>query len=126
MKVWDVYNNSSEATIDFIVVSSAEFAFQHLLNYPNPMRNQTTFSWETNQVNQSQEVEIRIFTLSGDLVKTLRQTIYSQGYRAATIVWDGTQDNGGQISSGMYVYQLQLILSDGTSKRQTSKLVVIR
>jgi len=126
VKVWDVYNNSSDASIEFIVVSSGEFALQHLLNYPNPMRNQTTFSWETNQVNQPQEVEIRIFTLSGNLVKTLRQTIYSQGYRAATIAWDGTQDNGGQISSGMYVYQLQLIMSDGTSKRQTSKLVVIR
>ncbi len=126
VKVWDVYNNSSDASIEFIVVSSGEFALQHLLNYPNPMRNQTTFSWETNQVNQPQEVEIRIFTLSGNLVKTLRQTIYSQGYRAATIAWDGTQDNGGQISSGVYVYQLQLIMSDGTSKRQTSKLVVIR
>lgn len=126
MKVWDVYNNSSDASIDFIVVSSAEFAFQHLLNYPNPMRDQTTFSWETNQVNQTLEVEIRIFTISGNLVKTLKQTINSQGYRNASIKWDGTQDDGRKISSGMYVYQMLLMIPDGTIKRQSSKLVVIR
>lgn len=126
MKVWDVYNNSSDATLDFIVVSSAEFALQHLLNYPNPMRDQTTFSWETNQVNQPVEVEIRIFTITGNLIKTIRETIYSQGYRANSIEWDGTQDNGRKISSGMYVYQLQLMIPDGTAKRQSSKLVVIR
>ena len=126
VKVWDVYNNSTDASIDFIVVSSAEFAFQHLLNYPNPMKDQTTFTWETNQVDQSMEVEIRIFTLNGRPVKTIQQTIYSQGYRAASIQWDGTQDDGRKICSGLYVYQVQLMIPDGTAKRQTSKLVVIR
>jgi len=126
VKVWDVYNNSTDASIDFIVVSSAEFAFQHLLNYPNPMKDQTTFTWETNQVNQAMDVEIRIFTLNGRPVKTIQQTIYSQGYRAASIQWDGTQDDGRKICSGLYVYQVQLMIPDGTAKRQTSKLVVIR
>ncbi len=126
VKVWDVYNNSTEATIDFVVVSSAEFAFEHLLNYPNPMRDQTTFTWETNQVNQYQEIEIRIFTITGNLVKTIKETIYSQGYRNTSIHWDGTQDDGRKISSGLYVYQLQLMLPNGTAKQQSSKLVVIR
>ena len=126
VKVWDVYNNSTDASIDFIVVSSAEFAFQHLLNYPNPMKDQTTFTWETNQVDQSMEVEIRIFTLNGRPVKTIQQTIYSQGFRAASIQWDGTQDDGRKISSGLYVYQVQLMIPDGTAKRLASKLVVIR
>jgi len=126
LKVWDVYNNSSDATLDFIVTSSAEFALQHLMNYPNPMRDQTTFTWETNQVDQPAEVEIRIYTLTGNLVKTIKQTIYSQGYRTAFIEWDGTQDDGRKVSSGMYVYQLQLMIPDGTAKRLSSKLVVIR
>ncbi|MDP1621559.1 MAG: type IX secretion system sortase PorU [Bacteroidales bacterium] len=126
VKVWDVHNNSSEASIEFIVVSSAEFALQHLLNYPNPMKDQTTFTWETNQINQPVEVEIRIFTLNGNPVKTLRQNFYSQGYRSASVKWDGTQDDGRKISTGMYVYSVQLMIPDGTVKRQTSKLVVIR
>ncbi len=126
MKVWDIYNNSTDATIDFIVVSSAEFGFQHLFNFPNPMKDQTTFSWETNQVNQQLEMEIRIFTLTGSLIKTLRQTIYSTGFRATSIQWDGTQDDGRKISTGLYVYQAQMMIPDGTARRITSKLVVIR
>ncbi|MEI7896323.1 MAG: type IX secretion system sortase PorU [bacterium] len=126
VKLWDVHNNSTDATIDFIVVSSVEFDFRHLLNYPNPMKDHTTFAWETNQVNQPLNVQIRIFTLSGSPVKTIEQTIYSQGYRSASIQWDGTQDDGRKISSGMYVYQVQLMILDGTVKQLTSKLVVLR
>lgn len=126
VKVWDVHNNSTDASIDFIVVSSAEFAFQHLLNFPNPMTDHTTFTWESNQADMPLEVEIRIFTINGSPVKTLKQTIYAQGFRPASIEWDGTQDNGQKISSGFYLYQVQLMLPDGTAKRQSSKLVVIR
>lgn len=126
VKVWDVHNNSSEAGIEFVVVSSAEFALQHLLTYPNPMKDQTTFAWETNQVDQPLEVEIRIFTLNGRPVKTLKQNFYAQGYRSASVHWDGTQDDGSKISSGLYVYSVKLMIPDGTVKQQTSKLVVIR
>ena len=126
VKVWDVYNNSTDATIDFVVVSSVEFAFEHLMNYPNPMQDHTTFAWETNQINQPLAVELRIFTINGSPVKTLKQTFYAQGYRSASIQWDGTQDDGRKISSGLYVYQVQLMIPDGTTKRLSSKLVVLR
>jgi len=126
VKVWDVYNNSTDASIDFVVISGSEFAFENLLCYPNPMKDQTTFTWETNQVNQPIGVEIRIFTLNGNPIKTIQQTVYSQGFRSAFIKWDGTQDNGRKISSGLYVYQVQLTIPDGTTKQLVSKLVVIR
>ena len=126
VKVWDVYNNSTSSTINFVVASSAQTALQHLYNYPNPMIDHTTFAWECNQVNQPMEAEVRIFTLTGDLIRTLRQNYYSQGFRTNTMTWDGTRDNGGKISSGMYVYRLNLTLEDGTTNQLTSKLVVIR
>jgi hypothetical protein len=126
LKVWDVYNNSSEASIEFIVVPTAEFAFRHLFNYPNPMRDHTAFSFETNQVSQDLEVELRIYNLFGALLKTIRQTVYAQGYRVEPINWDGTTDQGWKISSGTYVYQMAVMLPDGTTSRLSSKLVVIR
>jgi len=126
MKVWDVYNNSSEATLDFVVVSSAEFALEKVMNYPNPMVDHTTFSWQTNQVDQPLEVEVRIFTLGGDLIKVLREHYTGTGFRTVNLAWDGTQDDGRKISSGMYVYEVQLFIADGTAKQKTSKLVVIR
>jgi len=126
LKVWDVYNNSSETGIDFLVIPSAEFAFQHLINYPNPMKDHTTFSFETNQVNQTLDVEIRIYNLYGALLKTIRKNLYSDGYRVEPVSWDGTTDQGWKISSGTYVYHVLMTLPNGTSSHLSSKLIVIR
>jgi hypothetical protein len=126
LKVWDVYNNSSEAGIDFVVVSSSEFAYEHLYNYPNPMRDHTTFSFETNQVYENLEVEIQIFTIYGRLIKTFRRSLYTSGYRIEPITWDGTTDAGSKVDSGTYVYRVLVTSADGNTHQQTSKLVVIR
>jgi hypothetical protein len=126
VKVWDVYNNSTSKDIEFVVASSEEFVLQHLYNYPNPMWDKTTFSWETNQIDQPVGVEIRIYSLTGELINILRENFNSQGYRNTSITWDGTRERGGKISQGIYVYQIRLQLSDGAVAKQTSKLVVIR
>jgi hypothetical protein len=124
-KAWDVYNNSSEATIEFIVVSSAEFALQHLMNYPNPLKDHTTFSFEFNQTSSALYAEIMIYSINGNLIKTIHQQINSNGYRSQQIEWDGTTDGGGKIYSGIYVYILKLTLPDGSAVHQSSKMVVI-
>ncbi|HZX62699.1 MAG TPA: FlgD immunoglobulin-like domain containing protein, partial [Bacteroidales bacterium] len=126
LKVWDVYNNSSEASIDFLVVSSAQLAVQHLFNYPNPFFDRTTFSFEYNQPNTELNVQIDIYSLTGQKVKTLRQPLYSNGYRANAIEWDGAGDNGARIGSGTYVYSVRVTMPDGSSIHKSSKLVVIR
>jgi hypothetical protein len=126
LKVWDVYNNSSDASIEFLVVSSAQLAIQHLFNYPNPFFDRTTFSFEYNQPNTDLNIQIDIYSLAGQKVKTLRQPIYSNGYRANTIEWDGASDTGARIGSGTYVYNVRVTMPDGSSTYKSSKLVVIR
>jgi hypothetical protein len=126
VKVWDVFNNSTLAGIDFVVVSSSDPVMEHLYTYPNPMRDHTTFSFEINQVNQSAEAEVRIYSLTGRLVTTLRKTIFLGGYRNDIIEWDGTSEGGFRIDSGVYGYTLKLTMPDGTVLQNSSKLVVIR
>ena len=125
-KAWDVYNNSSDATIEFVVASSAGFALQHLMNYPNPFLEHTTFSFEYNQASSTLEAEIMIYSLDGNLIKTIRQQIYTNGYRSQQIEWDGTTDSGRKIAGGIYVYALTLKLPDGAKVHQSSKMVVLR
>ncbi len=126
VKVWDVYNNSADATLDFLVVSSANLALQHLMNYPNPFQNNTTFSFEFNHPNTDIDVLIMIYSFSGKLIKTINQTVNTTGYHASTIEWDGTDDNGAKISTGTYLYQLKIRLQDGHEEKQIAKMVVIR
>lgn len=126
LKVWDVYNNSSDASLEFLVVSTPQLAVEHLFNYPNPFFDRTTFSFEYNMPNTDLNVQIDIYSLNGQKVKTLRLPLYSNGYRANTIEWDGSADTGGKIGSGTYVYYVKVTTPDGATAYKTSKLVVIR
>jgi hypothetical protein len=126
LKVWDVFNNSSEAVISFFVHESDEFILDKLYNYPNPFRDRTTISFQSNQTNMEVEVEVRIFTLYGKLMRTIRKTQYIHGYRIEPIEWDGTADGGWKVSTGTYIYRVAVKLPDGTINAQSAKLVVIR
>ena len=126
LKVWDVFNNSSEASISFVVHSSGSFVMDHLFNYPNPFQDKTTISFESNQTNMQVDVEVRIYTVYGKLLRTIRKTPYIHGYRIEPVEWDGTADGGWKVSTGTYVYRAIVTLPDGSKNSATSKLVVIR
>ncbi|NQV02250.1 MAG: type IX secretion system sortase PorU [Bacteroidia bacterium] len=126
LKVWDVFNNSSEAVISFVVYNTEEFMMEHLYNYPNPFQEKTTISFETNQTNLNVEIEIQIYTIYGKLLKTIRKTQFIHGYRIEPVVWDGTADGGWKVSTGTYVYRAIVKLPDGSINTATAKLVVIR
>ncbi|MGB1041658.1 MAG: type IX secretion system sortase PorU, partial [Flavobacteriales bacterium] len=67
-KSWDVHNNSSDNTIDFVVVENAELSIDHVLNYPNPFTTRTQFFFEHNQSCEFLQVQVQVFTVSGKLV----------------------------------------------------------
>lgn len=126
LKVWDVFNNSSEAVISFVVYNSGNFVLRHLYNYPNPFQDKTTISFETNQTNINVDVEIMIYTIYGKLVKTIRRTEFVNGFRIEPVEWDGMADGGWKVCTGTYVYRATVHLPDGSMNTATSKLVVIR
>ncbi|MCF6279456.1 MAG: type IX secretion system sortase PorU, partial [Flavobacteriaceae bacterium] len=76
---WDTYNNTSCATLSFVVVSDADMVLDNVLNYPNPFINHTEFWFNHNKPNEPLEVQIQIFTVSGKLVKTINQLVQSTG-----------------------------------------------
>lgn len=125
MKVWDVYNNSSRATTEFVVSKSAELALDHVLNYPNPFTTHTSFYFEQNQCCQTLEVELQVFTVSGKLVKNFSQFMYADGYRSSPIEWDGRDDYGDKIGKGVYIYRLKVKTSTGQTAEKFEKLVIL-
>ncbi|MBL4715120.1 MAG: type IX secretion system sortase PorU [Bacteroidia bacterium] len=125
-KVWDVYNNSSDAYTEFIVASSAEMALDHVLNYPNPFTTSTRFFFEHNKPGQILDVQVQIFTVSGKLVKTINTEIVTIGNRVDSINWDGKDDYGDNIGKGVYVYQIKVkSVDDGTYANKIEKLVIL-
>lgn len=126
LKAWDVHNNSSSATLDFVVAESSTIALDHVLNYPNPFTTHTDFYFEHNQVCTSLDVRLQIFTISGKLVKTIEQQVLQDGFRSNPIPWDGTDDFGDRIGKGVYVYHLEVRNEEGQTAEQYEKLVILK
>ena len=108
IKAWDTYNNSSETTLNFVVVSDALLNLENVLNYPNPFVNYTEFWFNHNKPNEPLEVQVQIFTVSGKLVKTINRNIQTTGNLSRSITWNGLDDFGNKIGKGVYVYKLRV------------------
>ncbi len=126
VRVWDVYNNSSKATIHFQVVSSSSISIEELFNYPNPVGDQTTFSFQHNQSEEDMQVQLEIYDMQGRLVNVLEDKVLAGGYHSNNIRWDVTDAQGNALSKGMYLYRLLLKTDAGKTAEKTAKLVVVK
>jgi len=71
-------------------------------NYPNPFNAQTTIRY---QLPKAGKVVLKIYNTLGQTVRTLVNADKKAGYHA--VLWDGINDEGSMVSSGIYIYQLQ-------------------
>ena len=128
VRAWDVYNNPSEATIQFEVADSDQLEIRNVYNYPNPMSRNTRFVFEHNQPGNLLDISIRIYTLSGLPVMHLQESqITSNSY--ANIEWNGLDRDYDRLANGTYIYVLR-VGADTPEGMQTEekieKLVIIR
>ncbi|NUM80350.1 T9SS type A sorting domain-containing protein [bacterium] len=77
--------------------------FELLQNYPNPFNPVTTIAYK---LPQSTKVSISVYNVLGQKVRELvRGEVKGAGtYRA---IWDGKNDAGVQVASGIYIYRLE-------------------
>ena len=122
-RVWDIYNNSTNVSIEFTVVKSNNLTVENVYNAPNPMTNHTNFYFEHNQKGDM-DVVINIYNISGQLVKTIKDSRYGTSTRIDPIVWDGTSDNGAALPSGVYIYNVTVTNSNNEKHTGFSKLVI--
>ncbi|MFC1726191.1 putative Ig domain-containing protein, partial [candidate division KSB1 bacterium] len=85
-------------------------------NYPNPFNPETTIRYD---LSKRSNVIIRIYDILGKEIKTLVSGRKPAGYYNA--VWDGRNNNGEKVSSGLYIYQI--IAGDFV---QSKKMVLLR
>lgn len=125
-KAWDVFNNSSEREVEFVVANSEELALERVLNYPNPFTTRTEFYFEHNRPCTTLECQVQVFTVAGRLVKTINRRLNCDGFRSEPLAWDGLDDFGDKLARGVYVYRLSITAPDGTKADKLEKLVILR
>lgn len=124
-RAYDVYNNSSDAMLEFVVANSQEMALQHVLNYPNPFTTNTTFHFDHNKAGESITVQVQVFTISGKLIKTLQTDAVTSGNHFDQLSWDGRDDFGDNIGKGVYIYKVKVKSNTGKSAEEFQKMVIL-
>ena len=123
VKVWDVFNNSSEAEIHFVVYSSGDFVISRTYNYPNPFSDYTDIVFEHNQKNVEFAVRAEIYSITGQIVRVIEQTSTQIGSVSNPLRWDGLGNQGSKVPSGIYVYNLIVRTSNGLLSQATGKMI---
>lgn len=122
---YDAYNNPAESSLDFEIKPAGKPSIQHVLNYPNPFTRSTVFHFDHNQAGQDISVSIQIFTVNGQLIKTLDYDGYAEGNHFSELSWNGNDEYGDKLANGVYIYKVKFRVSGQKPIEQFQKLVVI-
>jgi len=93
------YGNPMELSINGSALIPDQYSLNQ--NYPNPFKNFTTISFD---MPENQKVKIRIFDVRGRVIRTLINEDQSAGFKS--ILWDGKNEDGDEVSAGVYFYQM--------------------
>lgn len=126
LKVWDVNNNSSEATTGFVVASSDGLTLGNFDAWPNPMNDNVTFEFEHNMAGQELDLQLDLYSLSGKQVASLGKRIFAEGYRTAGFGWDGRSNDGQKLANGFYIGRLRVKTDSGLSSEKSVKVIIVR
>jgi len=113
-----VVEKTSDVEEEFTVVNPTRYElFQ---NYPNPFNPETRIKYTVGS-RQTRPIPttLKIYNILGQLVKTLVDKPQEPGNHE--IIWDGKDDKGNEVASGIYFYQLKV-----GEFSQTEKMVLIR
>ncbi|MEA3475472.1 MAG: T9SS type A sorting domain-containing protein [Candidatus Cloacimonadota bacterium] len=98
-------SNLVEVTIPCVGVND-EITDSHPIllkqNYPNPFSTSTTISFSATDLHRS--AQIKIYNIKGQLVKNFEFRIPNS--ELIKVVWDGRDENGKELSNGIYFYKL--------------------
>ena len=109
---------------DVAASPSSPVTFELEQNYPNPFNPETVIEY---QLRYAADVAISIFNLQGQKVATLVRSHQTAG--AHKIIWNGTDESGRRVASGVYLYQLKAgdpSTSSGQSFVAVKKMLLLR
>jgi hypothetical protein len=107
---WDIY--AKVVGWDWSVVEGEPVtkpsSFELSQNYPNPFNPTTAirFKVQCSKFKVPSRTTLKIYNILGETVKTLVDELKSEG--SYTVTWDGKDEKGEEVASGIYLYRLKV------------------
>ena len=126
LKVWDVYNNSSESTINFSVADPNSVVIYDVDNYPNPFSQLTNFRLKHNKAGEDLILDLELISPISGLVYNNSFSVKNSDSIIDFFQWDGRGYNGEKINPGIYIYRVTVrSTKDGAKNTAQKKLILI-
>ncbi len=127
VKSWDIFNNSSEATINFTVKRDIRLDIDDVTAYPVPSKGDVWFKFKHNLFDAALKIEVEIFNSAGTLVRVLDQgKVAAQGYMVDDLKWDGRDEKGAIVKNGVYICRVKVLDRNNNSSAHSVKVVLAR
>ncbi|MBO4803019.1 MAG: type IX secretion system sortase PorU [Muribaculaceae bacterium] len=124
LRVWDVYNNVGEKTINFNVVNGLAPEIADVYCAANPASVETSFYVKHNRPDAVVTVTIEVYDLMGRRVWSATQSGRSDMYTSTPVTWDLTDVSGRRVPRGIYVYRAT-ITTDGIKEATKAKKLAV-
>ncbi|MDP4237182.1 MAG: C25 family cysteine peptidase [Bacteroidota bacterium] len=102
----DASGNRADTISDEFVVSSTN-GLDHVMNYPNPFKDKTWFTFILKAGSQA-DVKVVIYTVAGRKIRTLHLDPSKQRTGLNSVEWDGRDEVGNDVANGTYLYRVVL------------------
>ncbi|RLC56370.1 MAG: hypothetical protein DRH89_05825 [Candidatus Cloacimonadota bacterium] len=109
--------SNSVTCVAMVSIQENVIPISNLSNYPNPFNPTTTISFETTNLQELSQIEI--YNMKGQKIKTLVNEVLMAGNHS--VIWNGNNDLGEPVSSGIYFYKFE-----AGDFNQTRKMLLLK
>ena len=124
-EAWDNYNNRTEESINLNILNYTieNVIITDFLNLPNPFKQSTHFTFQVPEPsNLPISIEIDIFDLDGNLLKTLTHKNINQTFNSIT--WDGSNSANQDLPNGTYI--AYIVAREANGQKQSKKHIITK
>lgn len=122
--VWDNANNSTTATVNFMIKADWLPSITELYTDANPASTSATFTVVTDGNSGNMNCRIDVFDLNGRKVWTDEQTSLSTLSNATRMTWNLCDRGGRRVNRGIYIYRATVTTAEGAEISKSGKLAV--
>ncbi|MBT3168645.1 MAG: T9SS type A sorting domain-containing protein [Candidatus Cloacimonetes bacterium] len=118
--VFDNFNLPTVIEVLFTAKQFGKVAIEQLLPYPNPMCDETNFTFI---MTETADVTVTIYTISGRKIRTIEAGNLSSGFQQ--IYWNGEDKTGDDIANGTYFYKI-IANQNGKISEKIGKIIILK
>ena len=122
-RAWDVLNNTSQTSLDFVVDSGLPSNILRLIASQNPATTSTNFIISYDLPGSECDFILEVFDFSGRRIWMFEETS-SNANGIHTITWNLDNGAGAKVGTGIYLYRCQIKCGDSKWTSKTQKIMV--